>query len=373
MRTLRIVDDYEVYKDKSNPKSKYISPTNDFVWTKNLHVDEISEQLTDNDGGFGFMTDDQKKWIDKHNATYPITDMIEFDRDEDDYEIEQLVDIAKSINVDDPLCLIPDIILDETLPLETLRIKMTKMEDGKRVYRIFDIRIFTDIITEYKMKALGELPLNECEKAFGLKDPSDVLKECFVIGSVTVRSNINNIPATMEICQVPILLTGDNKIVFTMMYTYFSNNLEKPIMDTPDCQKPFTVEYVINIIRGYGGSIAEALFIWYGTMVSLLCPPIRECVYGGTERVVDETKHSSSKGKKQKVKYIRRIKLIKDGFDKIYKGTNVNKRKTMLWHVCGHWVHRGNKVFFRKGYWKGPLRDSKNETNNYEPREREIM
>ncbi len=103
------------------------------------------------------------------------------------------------------------------------------------------------------------------------------------------------------------------------------------------------------------------LSTWYGIQISLLHPKVKE-VFSHHSRV--RTYDSASKGKKRKrtTRYIRTHVIKGDEVEEAIcggSGRQIN-RHTLVWYVIGHWRHysNGTKVFV-KGYWKGTLRNLK--------------
>jgi hypothetical protein len=124
-----------------------------------------------------------------------------------------------------------------------------------------------------------------------------------------------------------------------------------------------------NIINDTAGRSVSDARTWYGIMLALLNPVFKVQFKhdGNVNDQVSQLSATSNKKSKRpknkKAKYLRKIVVDTDPiediiFEKSEDGKIIHKKK-MLWHVIGHWVHRGDKVFFRKGYWKGPLRYTK--------------
>ena len=105
---------------------------------------------------------------------------------------------------------------------------------------------------------------------------------------------------------------------------------------------------------------------WYGIQIAMLHPQIKRTYFrGGKEK---QTVQVTSK--KRKTKYIQTQYINERTFKK---ATADAKRvyKCLAWYVCGHYRHYKNgTVQFIQGYWKGVMRDTKQ--NQDEGRIREV-
>lgn len=123
--------------------------------------------------------------------------------------------------------------------------------------------------------------------------------------------------------------------------------------------------------------LASRLIEWYRIQLTLLNPLTKVCF-----REYKLPVHSTNKNRKSKrpIRYVRRLVLDSEEFDK---AINPDKsevtggsyiRRTMIWHVAGHWRKNKNGTrSFIKGYWKGPLRDLEKNKELFESRNRELV
>jgi hypothetical protein len=120
-----------------------------------------------------------------------------------------------------------------------------------------------------------------------------------------------------------------------------------------------------------------ALMTWYQIQLALLNPLTKVCFREHKLPV-----HSTNKNRKSKrpIRYIKRLTFSASEFNDAINPEHLEckdgkyTRKTMIWHVAGHWHRTKNgKRVFVKGYWKGPLRDLEKNKHLFEPREREIV
>lgn len=116
------------------------------------------------------------------------------------------------------------------------------------------------------------------------------------------------------------------------------------------------------------------LKLWYSVQIAML-NPITMDIFSRGERhaVIEHQETRKKKQKKTKIKYIRKHIIKPEEFDDAFDikiGNNTFTRKTMIWHVAGHWrEYKNGKKVFINGYWKGPLKDIK----NTDARERELV
>ena len=132
-----------------------------------------------------------------------------------------------------------------------------------------------------------------------------------------------------------------------------------------------------NISLAYFESyINTFLKIWYGIQIAMLHPAIKE-VFSHPQTMALEPKKSQHKPKKRSVKYVKRHVIQTHAIHDLLKapsGTGrKNARHTMSWYVTGHWRKnkRGGKSFV-EGYWKGPLRHLKCNTDSGRTRKIEL-
>lgn len=168
-------------------------------------------------------------------------------------------------------------------------------------------------------------------------------------------------------------IDGDIKIVGTVL-AMISSVKKGPIL----CQLATRENENSLLLFGYAvadtlkpketveGLIMPELTAWYGIQIAMLHPQIKRAYFrGGKEK---QTVQVTSK--KRKTKYIQRLYINERTFKE---ATSDAKRvyKCLAWYVCGHYRHYKNgTVQFIQGYWKGVMRDTKQ--NQDEGRIREV-
>ena len=179
----------------------------------------------------------------------------------------------------------------------------------------------------------------------------------------------------MESVGCPIITDLSDKepvLVCDVRHVYFTDNNFKVFQKL---NKSEVVDLSMKIKMMFI-EMSTSLAQWYAIQQLLLNPLVEK--YQSSTSVIDNLKKGGGKngGKKPPVRYIKRIKLDTDDtinliYKKDEKGNRV--RKTLIWYVCGHWVNRKGKKYFRHGYWKGPLRDSNPEMFIDGVRQREVV
>ena len=106
---------------------------------------------------------------------------------------------------------------------------------------------------------------------------------------------------------------------------------------------------------------------WYAIQIALLNPRIKT-LFSNPTKVPIHNKGQSNSSQRRKVKYTKVYKLnVNDVKDITYSPEKIN-RKCLVWYVIGHWrKYKSGKEIFIQGYWKGQLREIK---QNLDDRER---
>lgn len=131
------------------------------------------------------------------------------------------------------------------------------------------------------------------------------------------------------------------------------------------------IKYIFDIAY----KMASSCIVFFTTInLAMLHPVIKKAFNKTTteSRLVDnkKPKKKDKKYKKQKLVYIKCIKVTTEDINAEIEKSPYT-RHTLCWYVCGHWrTYKDGRKVFIKPYWKGVLRDSKE--NVEEPRERKI-
>ena len=218
-----------------------------------------------------------------------------------------------------------DLLLAGTVPLTDVVIDLDFDGDG-RIYR-FRIVIFED----YK----------EIIQEFFESDS----KETVMVG-LCIRQFID--PGTGNEVGFPITVAKDLDYinnVETMYYRNIPNGYKQDAIP-----KPYA--YILQ---------SGALSVWYGIQLALLNPITKEAfTRAGKEKYKDSLMTGNGMVyRKGPTRYIRRLRLHEENFDKLIRGTGKTyTRHTLAWRVIGHWRHYKNgQMIFVKPYWKGLMKD----------------
>lgn len=220
-----------------------------------------------------------------------------------------------------------DLILAGTIPLTDMILEMD-LDSDDRFYR-FRIVIFEDY------KEVIEKELND------LDDESSI-----VVGLV-IRQFTE--PGTGNEIGLPITVSKNENYINNIQRMYYRG--------VPAGMKQDAIPQGLAFLLQSG-----ALGVWYGIQLALLNPITKEAFAKcGKEKIKDYIPDEAKKNayRKGATRYIKKIKLHEENFNKLLNGTgNSRERHTLAWRVIGHWRHYKNgRTIFIKPYWKGVFRD----------------
>ena len=125
----------------------------------------------------------------------------------------------------------------------------------------------------------------------------------------------------------------------------------------------------ISVLTEMAGFIMN---VWYGVMIALLHPVVKDVFRKGGRQKEKETVTDARGNKKRIVRYVRRRIVNTDDLTAAITGNGKSRTyHALIWHVVGHWrqLPSGKKTFV-KPYWKGALRSLK---RNLDDVERQIV
>lgn len=147
---------------------------------------------------------------------------------------------------------------------------------------------------------------------------------------------------------------GGREIYATLFIEYEKNALSVGDVAVPDG---------IELTEKQGEYIEQctmrAVGDWYGIQLALLHPQIKDVFQN--PKLTPVRKAKPGRKKKQRVaRYVKTHYIRSKDIDAAIHRAGTIERKTLCWYVIGHWRHykNGSKRFI-KGYWKGPLREAK--------------
>lgn len=233
-----------------------------------------------------------------------------------------------------------DLFFAKTIPLLdcVINIDEREIQNGRIVkYRVV-------IFDEYKEKV-----------DFALKN---TISSPFIVGAVILLDEtFDDKPAIfipiVVVCGVGALAGGE-------YFGYFN----KQVADSARYKIEYTSRAFVSMME-----------TWYGIQIALLHPEIKEVFRNPQRSAYNNTRYDrTQKCKKRKVKYIRNHYLTIDKLENASGSKEARKinRRCLAWYVIGHWrTYKDGKKVFVMPYWKGALRDLKQNMDGDE-REREI-
>ena len=284
----------------------------------------------------------------------PITDTIQLST-EMVYQLDNFYPLLKHKQVGDLSGMVPycpcDIVVSKTVPVQNLE------------FEIGSVKCRVHIVDSWVDALLSEVKTNP-----------HVLGPKFV-GYMEFEEDLHNPNVHMEIGVPLIIFFSDVPGADDMTNEITINNsclTIKPqaVVDTGVFDNLQASGELYNVLETH-------LCNWYRIQLALLNPLTKVCF-----REYKLPVHSNNKNRKSKrpIRYVRRLVLDSKEFDK---AINPDKRevsdgsyirRTMIWHVVGHWRKNKNGTrSFIKGYWKGPLRDLEKNKELFEPRNRELV
>jgi len=114
--------------------------------------------------------------------------------------------------------------------------------------------------------------------------------------------------------------------------------------------------------------------IWYSVNTALLNPVIKDVFVTHSKSTPVSNGKASGTNKRAKIRYVKQHIISMDDVNNAFEKRGFIRR-SMIWYVTGHWrEYKNGKRIFIQGYWKGALRNMKDEAfQNLEPRERELV
>ena len=234
-----------------------------------------------------------------------------------------------------------DLLYAKTIPLPSLEISL---QHNGRICSSFSVYIFDGY-----QNIVDAFDQNSTENSTAA-----------IIGAIVCRTIKNN---AEFFC--PLILKSGDSVLYRSMYGWRVHNN----WDFERLEFNLSLAYFESYINMF-------LKIWYGVQIAMLHPAIKE-VFSHPQTMALEPKKNQHKPKKRSVKYVKRHVIQTHVIHDLLKaptGTGrKNARHTMSWYVTGHWRKnkRGGKSFI-EGYWKGPLRHLKCNTDSGRTRKIEI-
>lgn len=255
----------------------------------------------------------------------------------------------------------PDIVFANTMPLKHMRCEVIDPDNHRRIW---EINIMDRYIFHKDDDSVGE-SINP-EEAISKFASSDSDGSLLYVGSVRMTIELSS--KTIIEFVVPLAISRNNMWTVNQIVSYTVNGKDRAYRygSTMAMDEEFLAYQFRN---------GAATF--YAVNVLLLNPVIREVFQNTTEMIPIDTKPKKSSSRapsKHKIRYIKKIVINMDEIDQAFEKRGF-VRKAMIWYVTGHWrEYKSGKKVFIQGYWKGALRNMKDEAfANLEARERDIV
>lgn len=165
-------------------------------------------------------------------------------------------------------------------------------------------------------------------------------------------SNIDNALKPTSIGYLVLYMTDSKKpfVIFSLAVQK-GNNFIFPLSAYSIVNIPLTLNIFTNT--------------WYAIQISLLHPKIKTLFDNPTKIPIHNNRGYGNRPRK--VKYIKIHKIRINDVKHITHESGERKRKCLVWYVIGHWrKYKTGREIFIQGYWKGQLRDIKQNLDNRE-------
>ena len=215
-----------------------------------------------------------------------------------------------------------DILISGNIPLTDVELSIKKENSPIDAYRIVIFKNYQQIISENDAARIGALIIY-----FGPRQIACPLFVMHGINGITFVDDVGHIGMT-----------------------------EKMIREK---------KLPINALLKMAGFVLNA---WYGVMIALLHPVVKDVFRKGAKHKEKVTSIDAKGNRKRIVRYVKQRyigteKLI----DAITGGGQSRTYHALVWHVVGHWrrLPSGEKTFVRP-YWKGAMRNLKRNLDEVE-------
>lgn len=223
-----------------------------------------------------------------------------------------------------------DLLFQKTIPLRHIRISFI---DGQQMATA-DVHVFDDFLT---------LPQNP--------EPYAI----YAVGTMIVNNDFIN----------PIGITVNENCIISNRYGAIPETKSKYLRG---------MDILTNKLNQNGIEHISAcmLLCWYLIQLAML-NPMTQPIFSATPKLTVgyQSSNSNNKGKKRKVKYIKKYNLSAAAIKTIIE-QSPRKYMCPVWYVCGHWrTYKNGRRIFIQPYWKGTMREQRMKIGDVS-RDREI-
>jgi len=288
------------------------------------------------------------------------------------------VKLALNIRDEDEITDIPsDIVFANTIPLKDFSFVMAG--DSSTMYT--EVEYIYNVFNEYAVIKVNTNELDVSGVALAKPDHlHDIVgnnNESFDMtlvnyAALTMKIKFRNEPAYKD-TSVVFMLTCDPA------YLRLPNGIYSWKTPTTNILDKISDGPVVYIDDAMGDELTGLLYmglsIWYSVNTSLLNPVIKDVFVTHSKPTPVSNGKTSGTNKRAKIRYIKQHIISMDDVNEAFEKRGFIRR-SMIWYVTGHWreYKKTGKRIFIQGYWKGALRNMKDEAfANLEAREREIV
>ena len=276
-----------------------------------------------------------------------------------------------------------DIVIANTIPLKQLDVEIENgmQEDSSERFRIC-IHDTVTVLEEHDGVPMDQaftikatVPLDHIRSYIENTD-FDVDNTLFIIGSIR-HQDIASIERTDTTAL--IMMRNDCMYVGNHFYDKITlndlvHNRSVSFPEYMDQAYDHNENVFMGLIIQTEQMLSHAITAFYSINAALLNPVIMEVYNNKTSRIPDRSVTAKKATKRGKIRYVKRHLISTIDIDKAFEKRGF-VRKAMIWYVTGHWrEYKSGKKVFIQGYWKGALRNMKDEAfANLEARERDIV
>lgn len=190
--------------------------------------------------------------------------------------------------------------------------------------------------------------------------------------AMTMKIKFRNEPASKDVTMV-LMLTCDPT------YLRLPNGVYSWRTATTNILDKISNGPIIYVDDGMADELTALLYmgisIWYSVNTALLNPVVKDVFVTHSKPTPVSNGKSSGTNKRAKIRYVKQHIISMDDVNEAFEERGFIRR-SMIWYVTGHWreYKKTGKRIFIQGYWKGALRNMKDEAfANLEARERDIV
>jgi hypothetical protein len=287
------------------------------------------------------------------------------------------VKLSLNVHDEDEVSDIPsDIVFANTIPLKDFSFVMTgdkntMYTEVEFTFNTFDEYGVIKVNTSDPNSAGVGLARPEHLNAVVVDDNSAFDMTMVNYAAMTMKIKFRNEPANKDSTMV-LMMTCDPTYLRLPNGVYSWRSATTNILDKISNGPMINVDD--EMVDELTALLYMGISIWYSVNTALLNPVIKDVFVTHSKSTPVSNGKASGKNKRAKIRYVKQHIISMDDVNNAFEKRGFIRR-SMIWYVTGHWrEYKNGKRIFIQGYWKGALRNMKDEAfQNLEPREREIV